>query len=97
VRVLALQEVMRAKIEAFLSRREVRDVFDIEFLIKKGVEIKASYEEIMRILDLISQLKKKDYSIKLGTILDAEQRKYYISENFKILIMKLKDILEGYG
>jgi hypothetical protein len=51
----------------------------------------------MRILDLISQLKKKDYSIKLGTILDAEQRKYYISENFKILIMKLKDILEGYG
>jgi predicted nucleotidyltransferase component of viral defense system len=97
VRVLALQEVMRAKIEAFLSRREIRDVFDIEFLVKKGIEIKASYEEIMRILDLISQLKKKDYSVKLGSILDAEQRKYYISENFKILIMKLKDILEGYG
>ncbi|MDT7906613.1 MAG: hypothetical protein RRA63_01005 [Candidatus Calescibacterium sp.] len=34
---------------------------------------------------------------KLGSILDAEQRKYYISENFKIIIMKLKDILEGYG
>ena len=42
VRTLSLQEMMSSKIETFLSRREIRDVFDIEFLIKKGIELKAS-------------------------------------------------------
>ncbi|MCX7914169.1 MAG: nucleotidyl transferase AbiEii/AbiGii toxin family protein, partial [Thermodesulfovibrionales bacterium] len=34
VRTLSLEEVMKSKIETFLSRKEIRDVFDIEFLLK---------------------------------------------------------------
>jgi predicted nucleotidyltransferase component of viral defense system len=94
VRTLSLQEMMNSKIEAFFNRREIRDVFDIEFLIKKGIELKASKEEIERLFDGINSLSKKDYSVKLGSILDPEQRKYYTKENFKILIMKIRELLK---
>jgi len=94
VRTLSLQEMMSSKIETFLSRREIRDVFDIEFLLKKGIELRASKEELKRLLDGINSLSKKDYSVKLGSILDSEQRKYYKKENFKILIMKIKELLK---
>jgi predicted nucleotidyltransferase component of viral defense system len=93
VRTLSLKDVMRTKIEAFLSRKEIRDVFDIEFLLKKGLEVKASKKEIKAMLDAISSFKKKDYSVKLGSILEPELRKYYVSENFKILILWLKEAL----
>jgi predicted nucleotidyltransferase component of viral defense system len=94
VRTLSLQEMMSSKIETFLSRREIRDVFDIEFLLKKGIELRASKEELKRLLDGVNSLSKKDYSVKLGSILDSEQRKYYKKENFKILIMKIKELLK---
>jgi hypothetical protein len=94
VRTLSLQEMMSSKIETFLSRREIRDVFDIEFLLKKGIELRASKEELKRLLDGVNSLSKKDYSVKLGSILDSEQRKYYEKENFKILIMKIKELLK---
>ncbi|MGB9628929.1 MAG: nucleotidyl transferase AbiEii/AbiGii toxin family protein [Thermodesulfobacteriota bacterium] len=93
VRSLSLDELMRTKIEAFLSRKEVRDVFDIEFLLKRGIEIKASPDEIREILNIIESLNKRDFSVKLGSILEAEERKYYIKENFKILIMRLNEFL----
>jgi predicted nucleotidyltransferase component of viral defense system len=95
VKALSLHEVMRSKIEAFLSRKEIRDVFDMEFLIKKGVEIKASSEEIRNLLNSISTFKKKDYSVKLGSNLEADQRRYYTKENFKILISRLNEELAG--
>ncbi|GAB4407346.1 MAG: hypothetical protein OHK0032_02660 [Thermodesulfovibrionales bacterium] len=91
VRSLSLEEVMRSKIEAFLNRKEIRDAFDMEFLVKRGIEIKASKDEIKKLNDAISSLKKKDYSVKLGSILEAEDRRYYSSENFKILVMKLQE------
>ncbi len=91
VRTLSLNEVMRSKIEAFLQRKEIRDVFDIEFLLKKGVKIKASSEEIRSLLKAISLLKKSDYLVKLGSILEPDNRKYYTSENFKILVSKLSE------
>lgn len=93
VRTLALQEVMNSKIEAFLNRKEIRDVFDIEFLLKRGIELKTTKEELQKLLEGIKTLDKKDYSVKLGSILDPEQRKYYMKENFKILIMKINELL----
>lgn len=93
VRTLSLQEVMKSKIEAFLSRREIRDVFDIDFLLKRGVELEATKKELQKLLEGIKSLGKKDYAVKLGSIIDADQRKYYMKENFKILIMKIKELL----
>ncbi len=95
VRTLSLQEVMKSKIEAFLSRKEIRDVFDIEFLLKRGTELKATKEELQKLLEGIKSLSRNDYSVKLGSIIDAEQRQYYMKENFKLLIMKVKEKLGG--
>jgi len=94
VRTLSLQEMISSKIEAFLNRKEIRDVFDIEFLLKKGIELKVSKKELEGLLDGINSLSKKDYSVKLASILDSEQRKYYTKENFKILLMEIKELLK---
>jgi hypothetical protein len=90
----SLHEIMSSKIEAFLNRSEIRDVFDIEFLLKKGVELKAPAEKLEKLLYGINSLSKKDYSVKLSSILEPEERKYYTKENFKILLMKIKELLK---
>lgn len=95
VRTLSLKNLMETKVKAFLSRREIRDVFDIEFLLKKGVEIKATKDELKALLEGIHSLRKTDYTTKLGSILDPEIRKYYVKENFKILKFKVKEFLEN--
>ena len=38
--------MMDAKIEAFLERKEIRDVFDMEFLLKGGVALDTSNEKL---------------------------------------------------
>lgn len=85
LRVPTLDALMSEKIDVFLERKEIRDIFDIEFLYKKGIELKESPEKLIKILDGIKLFKKNDYKVKLGSLLEKEQRKYYINENFKIL------------
>jgi hypothetical protein len=83
--------MMKAKIEAFLGRKEIRDVFDMEFLLKRGIPLDAPPETLARVLREIDRLKKRDYSVKLGSLLDEDQRKYYLSENFKLLKLALRE------
>jgi predicted nucleotidyltransferase component of viral defense system len=85
LRAPTLNEMMNEKINAFLERKEIRDIFDIEFLYKKGIEFKESPEKLIKILNGISSFSKNDYKVTLGSLLEMEQRKYYINENFKIL------------
>ncbi len=85
LKVVSLKEMMKSKIEAFIERKEIRDAFDIEFLLKKGIDIEARRQILMKILDRIDSLTKKDYTVKLGSLLEKEQRRYYAAENFKIL------------
>jgi predicted nucleotidyltransferase component of viral defense system len=94
VRTLALEEVMEAKIRAFLQRKEIRDAFDIEFLLKKGIELRATDKELKEMLKIIKSFKNSDYKVKLGSILEAEERKYYVKENFKILVMKINELVQ---
>lgn len=91
LRVPTLDAMMSEKIDAFLERKEIRDIFDIEFLYKKGIELKESPEKLIKILDGIKLFKKNDYKVKLGSLLEKEQRKYYINENFKILKAAIKE------
>jgi predicted nucleotidyltransferase component of viral defense system len=95
LRVVALREMMKAKIEAFLSRREIRDIYDLEFLLKKGVAVTAPAEELKAILKGIEGLKRNDYAVKLGSLLEPGQRKYYLEKNFSILIRHIQDQLAG--
>jgi len=85
IRAADLEDMMSAKIEAFLERKEIRDIFDLEFLCKKGVSINASPENLKKLISGIGRLNKKDYTVKLGSLLEAGERQYYSKENFKIL------------
>lgn len=85
VKAVSLKDMVNAKVEAFLSRKEIRDVFDLEFLLKKGVGLDVPAAALKKVLSGINSLNKKDYTVKLGSILEEKERKYYIAENFKIL------------
>jgi predicted nucleotidyltransferase component of viral defense system len=85
LRTIALPEMMALKIEAFLQRKEIRDAYDLEFLVKKGVLADISPEKADQVLTAIAALTRQDYNVKLCSLLEADQRPYYRQNNFRIL------------
>lgn len=85
VQTIPLQEMMMSKIDAFLQRKEIRDAYDLEFLVKKGVRADISPEKRDQILTAIDALTRQDYNVKLCSLLEADQRPYYRQNNFRIL------------
>lgn len=91
----SLKDMMQMKIEAFLERKEIRDIFDIEFLLKKGVSLETSSQILNKILKIIESLNKKDYTIKLGSLLEEKERRYYTLNNFKIVKLAITEKLKN--
>jgi len=60
-------------------------VYDLEFLVKRGVPLHLSGQQRNNVLQQIEKLSKTDYTVKLGMLLEEGQRLYYRNENFKIL------------
>jgi predicted nucleotidyltransferase component of viral defense system len=90
VRTHTLGQTMKNKINALLDRGEIRDGFDIEFLLRKGIslpELKA--EQLSRLKKKVNGFKKKDFKVKLGSILESDDRKYYIENRFNYLLEKI--------
>lgn len=85
VRTIPLQDMMMSKIDAFLQRKEIRDAYDLEFLVKKGVQADISPEKWDQVLTAIAALTRQDYNVKLCSLLEADQRSYYRQNNFRIL------------
>lgn len=83
------EQTMKDKIAAAIDRREVRDCFDIEFLLRMGVPLSATKDELMKLKKVASGFKKTDYSVKLGAVLDAQTRNYYIRNKFEYLLEKI--------
>ncbi len=48
---------------------------------------------LKRLLKQIEKLSKLDYTVKLGSILEDVDRKFYIEENFKFLKTAIKEKL----
>ncbi len=87
-----LEQTMRNKINALMERSEIRDGFDIEFLIRQGIGLpNLSVAEISNLTDRINTFKANDFKVTLGSVLDADLRLYYIENRFQILEYKLKD------
>ncbi|MHB8139619.1 MAG: nucleotidyl transferase AbiEii/AbiGii toxin family protein [Smithellaceae bacterium] len=95
IKTVALEEMMKSKITAFLSRKVIRDAYDIEFLLKKGIALPAENEILSKLLAGLAKLGKKDFSVELGTLLDVSARKYYIENGFRILEMRLRDKIQA--
>jgi predicted nucleotidyltransferase component of viral defense system len=90
VKTVSLPEMVISKVNAFLDRKEIRDVYDLEFLVKRGVPLNLSQQQRNMVLQQIDNLLKRDYTVKLGMLLEENERAYYRTENFKILKAVLK-------
>jgi len=85
-----LDQTMKNKIKAFLDRGEIRDCFDVEFLLRRGVElaVKAG-RETTEFQKKLARLKNRDFTVKLGSILESDIRDYYVMHRFSYLEEKL--------
>ena len=89
VRAHTLKQAMQNKIKEAIERVEIRDYFDIEFLLRRGVPLQVSGRELAAMKKAINSFSKTDYSVTLGAILDSETRKYYIDNGFCYLLEKM--------
>jgi len=86
LRVHTLEQAMLNKVNALLERGEIRDGFDIEFLLRKGIAIpRLNKEQKSNLKKRIDGFKEKDFKVKLGSILQSDIRKYYIKNKFSYL------------
>ncbi|KIE18012.1 hypothetical protein DS62_04950, partial [Smithella sp. SC_K08D17] len=60
---------------------------------KRGIVLNADHEALTQMLAELGKLGKKDFSVKLGSLLDVSERKYYVENGFRILETNLKDKL----
>jgi hypothetical protein len=89
-----LNQTMKNKIKAFLDRGEIRDSFDIEFLLRRGVELPGDTNiDYDQFLKKLNRFKDNDFKIKLGSILESEFREYYVANRFSYLKEKLSTLL----
>lgn len=85
-----LNQTMKNKFEAFLDRGEIRDCFDIEFLLRRGVELPdLTSRQFNEFQKKLVRFKERDFKVKLGSILENEIRNYYVEQRFSYLQEKL--------
>jgi len=88
-----LDQTMENKINAFLDRGEIRDCFDIEFMIRRGFDMPLSDErQLIAFQKMLSRLKDRDFKVKFGSILEDDIREYYVTNRFRFLQEKLASI-----
>jgi nucleotidyltransferase AbiEii toxin of type IV toxin-antitoxin system len=90
INTISLNHMMSNKIEALLSRREIRDTFDIEFLIRQGISLPTESDIRSKVMSAVQSFSKKDFRVKLGSILPVDTRAYYKDAGFVILEKHLR-------
>jgi hypothetical protein len=92
LKAITLAQAMKNKVAAFLDRREIRDGFDIEFLLRKGIALpEMSPDLVDAFRKNLHRLKDLDFKVKLGSILENDAREYYITQKFTYLEEKLME------
>jgi predicted nucleotidyltransferase component of viral defense system len=90
VRGFTLSQMLKNKVAALLDRGEIRDAFDLEFLVRKGVGLENLGDtEKRELVKKLKEFKKSDFDVKLGSILLPELRDYYRKKRFSYLEKKL--------
>jgi len=93
LKALTLEQAMKNKVNAFMDRGEIRDGFDIEFLLRKGISLpEMSSARLRKFREKIDRLTETDFKVKLGSILDNDVREYYATRKFEYLKEKLVEI-----
>jgi len=89
---LTLRQIGLNKVRAFLERKEMRDAYDLEFIYKKGQLNVAEISKIEKqeMILLLKAFTIKDFKVKLGSLLEADERDYYVQRGFQILMNALR-------
>ena len=86
-----LIQTMENKIAAFLDRNEIRDAFDIEFLLRRGISLPLlSTQQINSLLIHLQNFTVRDFKVTLGSIIESDLRAYYVENGFKFLQQKVQ-------
>lgn len=82
-----LNQMWRNKVAAFLTRKEIRDAYDLEFIYKKGGADLDSVSSVQKrnLLHLLDSFTLNDFNVKLGSLVEPDERAYYSKEGFKVL------------
>ena len=89
VRGFTLSQMFKNKVSALLDRVEIRDAFDLEFLARRGVDLDLSQQDKEKIIERLHGFTKRDFSVKLGSVLLSDVRDYYNQQKFTYLEEKL--------
>jgi hypothetical protein len=85
VKALTLSQMMKNKVKALLSRKAIRDCFDIEFLLMRGIPLPKEKKKLEAMLRVIDSYKERDFKVTLGSILSVNDRKLYVERRFALL------------
>lgn len=82
-----LKQMFINKVGALSDRKEIRDAYDLEFMLKKDRNLtkELSGKQKTGLKEIISHFSKKDYTVKLGSLLEAGERKFYSANGFVTL------------
>ncbi len=93
LKAFTLEQTMKNKIVALIDRNEIRDAFDIEFMLRQGISLpELTKNQISSLIKKIDDFKPRDFRVKLGSILEPEMREYYINNRFHLLKQKLQNL-----
>ena len=91
LRAHTLEQTMENKIAALLERGEVRDGFDIEFLLRQGIPLPdLPAADKTKVIARLDAFKANDFKVKLGSVLETDIRAYYVENQFEYLRRKLR-------
>lgn len=94
LKVHTSEQMMKNKIEAALDRKDIRDCFDIEFLLRQGTSFDVSRTKLTELKKIINTFKEKDFKVTLGSVLEPDARQYYIINKFDYLLRKINTAME---
>jgi len=90
LKVFTLEEIMKRKTKAALERKDIRDFFDIEFLLRKGMAFNMTKPRKEKLRKIIGTFKPRDFKVALGSLLEPDMRRYYVKNGFSYLLSKLQ-------
>lgn len=84
-----LEQTLRNKVEAALDRKDIRDLFDIEFLLRQGENFDEKPDRLIKLQGVAGSFRENDYKVTLGSVLAQDMREYYVKNKFDYLIRKI--------
>ena len=90
LKTMTLEQMMKNKLDAIMERKEIRDGFDIEFLLRRGINFPdTSSKRLLRLKKLVEDFTEKEFKVTLGSVLESDIREYYITNRFNYLLERL--------